>query len=173
MSDNLRKNIVNPSIEDYHWQAAIDSLLFSGDIYIPRTKVNEEIVEVIESNILLTQILIDKPCSFIKRCNILVKDNSDKTKHLSQIYHKIYVTLNRAQNLGLVEVSENKESVDGDSELFVDRYSLTREGLQTALKFQEHNDNKARYEQTKSIMIGSLGVSFCSLIVALLALLCK
>ncbi|WP_158965368.1 hypothetical protein [Paraglaciecola sp. L3A3] len=140
-------NIINPTGKDYPWKLAIKALFNMGDVIVPQHDMNDLILKTIKQDAVVHQLFIYKPLLFLEYFNIDVKDNQDEVAYLKRVYHKLHLTLDRAANLGLVDIEEKKPETSDGTEYSAYHYKLSSKGLDVVLRLFEHEDQEKRNDQ--------------------------
>ena len=159
-------NIINPTDNDYPWKLAIKALFNRGDIIVPHHDMNDTILKAIKQDCVLSQVVINKPLSFLKFCNIEVKDNPNEVAYLKSVYYQLHLTLDRAASLDLVEIEEKKPKASDGTNYSAYRYTLTSKGLDVVIKLQEHEDNEKRYTASLTLSKRAFIVSLVAVFAA-------
>ncbi|MDK1289772.1 hypothetical protein [Pseudoalteromonas umbrosa] len=169
MVSNSIFNFVGESKSGNCWKEAISTLFDRGNVVVPQTQISDAIYETIKADVLLVQLVVEEPLSFLKACNIDVKKTNCERAYLSSVYHHIHVVMDRAASLELVNIEEKSPKDIKDDTYLAYKYTLTSKGLETVLKLQEHEDNKRRHEASLSQSRKAFVVSVLALITVIVS----
>jgi hypothetical protein len=151
-----------------NWKSCLSFMLEYGDIVIsnkckglesPGELTDEQVDEMLEWFPNFQQLTDQLGYSFFEANKVFRQLNPNLSRfgaNKRHIHFVIQQLLERLEYLGYVD--------EGKHHAGHKQYSLTEKGIDIALKIQEHDDNKSRFNTNKAIMIVSLvAASFIAL----------
>jgi len=147
------------ALKDFNWQGGIKAFLQLGSITLPEEQ-NEDAYEFMD-DLPFTHFGIPIIKKFLDISENLIESSAiSDEKNYIEVTNKVIDIIDRAIYLKLVEKEEYPSDIANDKGVKLYHYSLNSNGVDTALRLQEHDDSEKRHVTLTRISMVSLFVSF-------------